>query len=134
VSLAVSLACQEVGLIEHLAEAEADTLRAIDTLRRIGILNQPGSTLVTEYPLAMAWNSGRLMSGYIDLLVLTATEAMVIDFKTDAPPDGSVFASYPKYATQLRLYGEMLRAAGMVGERQLRLGLLLTAAGELHWL
>jgi ATP-dependent exoDNAse (exonuclease V) beta subunit len=131
---AVSLAAQEVGLTEHLAEAEADTRRAIDALRRVGILSQSGGMLVTEYPLAMAWNGGKLMTGYIDLLVLNAAEAMVIDFKTDAPPAGPVFASYPNYATQLRLYGEMLRAAGMVGARELRLGLLLTAAGELHWL
>lgn len=134
VSLAVSLASQEVGLTEHLAEAEADTRRAIDALRRGGVLDQPGGTLVTEYPLAMSWNGGKLMTGFIDLLVLNATQAMVIDFKTDAPPSGPVFASYPKYAAQLRLYGEMLRAAGIVGERELRLGLLLTAAGELHWL
>jgi hypothetical protein len=132
--LAVSLASQEVGLTEHLVEAEADTRRAIETLRRGGILDQPGGTLVTEYPLAMPWDGGKLMTGFIDLLVLNATQAMVIDFKTDAPPSGSVFASYPKYATQLRLYGEMLRAAGMVGECELRLGLLLTASGELHWL
>jgi ATP-dependent helicase/nuclease subunit A len=134
VSLAVSLASQEVGLTEHLAEAEADTRRAIDALRRGAILDQPGGTLVTEYPLAMPWNGGKLMTGFIDLLVLNATQAMVIDFKTDASPSGPVFARYPKYATQLRLYGEMLRAAGVVGERELRLGLLLTAAGELHWL
>ena len=133
-SRAVSLAAQEAGLTEHLAEVEADTRRAVDALRRGGMLDQAGATLLTEYPLAMAWNGGKLMTGYIDLLVLKATEAMVIDFKTDAPPSGSVFASYPQYATQLRLYGEMLRAAGIVGERQLRLGLLLTAAGELHWL
>jgi ATP-dependent helicase/nuclease subunit A len=134
VSLAVSLASQEVGLTEHLAEAEADTRRAIDALRRGGILDQPGGTLVTEYPLAMSWNGGKLMTGFIDLLVLNATQATVIDFKTDAPPSGPVFASYPQYATQLRLYGEMVRAAGIVGERELRLGLLLTATGELHWL
>jgi ATP-dependent exoDNAse (exonuclease V) beta subunit len=134
VARAAALAAQEVGLTEHLAEAEADTRRALDGLRRVGILDQPGSTLVTEYPLAMAWDGGKLMTGYIDLLVLSATQTMVIDFKTDAPPDGSVFARYPKYATQLRLYGELLRAAGIVGERELRLGLLLTASGELHWL
>ncbi|MGD0949491.1 MAG: UvrD-helicase domain-containing protein [Candidatus Binatia bacterium] len=133
-SLAVSLAAQEAGLTEHLAEAEADTQRAMDALRGIGILDQAGATLVTEYPLAMACNGGKLMTGYIDLLVLKATQAMVIDFKTDAPPSGSVFASYPHYATQLRLYGEMVRAAGIIAERELRLGLLLTASGELHWL
>jgi len=133
-SLAVSLAAQEAGLTEHLAEAEADTQRAMDALRGIGILDHADATLVTEYPLAMAWNGGKLMTGYIDLLVLKATEAMVIDFKTDAPPSGSVFASFPQYATQLRLYGEMVRAAGMIGERDLRLGLLFTASGELHWL
>lgn len=132
-SAAVSLASQEVGLSESLTEAQADVERALQALRRIGVGNG-GATVATEYPLAMPWTDGKLLTGFIDLLVLNADAAMVIDFKTDAPAGGPVAIAYPKYAAQLRLYGEMLRTAGMVGERELRLGLLLTASGEVHWL
>jgi ATP-dependent exoDNAse (exonuclease V) beta subunit len=131
---AVSLAAQEVGSTEHLTEAEADVQRALEALRRFGLAGNPAVTLMTEYPLAMLWNDGKLLSGFIDLLALSDDTAMVIDFKTDTPVAGGLAAVYPKYAAQLRLYGDMLRTAGLVGARQLRLGLLLTATGKLRWL
>ena len=133
-SLAVTLAAQEIDMADGAAAAEADVQRALGALRTLGVLRHPGITVHTEYPLAMAADEGKLLTGYIDLLALSPEMAMVIDFKTDTPAPGALAAAYPKYAAQLRLYGDMLRGADVVGSRQLRLGVLLTATGELRWL
>jgi ATP-dependent helicase/nuclease subunit A len=132
-AMAVTLAAHEVGLGEHLEDAEADVLRAVEALRPLGVGRQ-GTTVTTEYPLAMAWNDGKLLTGFVDLLLLTDDSALVIDFKTDTPVAGPVRAAYPKYAAQLGLYGEILQTAGVVGRRELRVGVLLTASGEVRWL
>ena len=127
---AVALAAQETGLTDHLADAEADVQRALATLHELQIHNHPAMHVCTEYPLAMRWRDGKLLNGVIDLLAVSADVAFVIDFKTDMPLSGTLVAAYPRYAAQLQLYGEMLRAAGVTGARRLRLGLLLTASGE----
>jgi ATP-dependent exoDNAse (exonuclease V) beta subunit len=131
---AVALAAQESGLTDHIAAARADVQRALEALRALGIGSNTALTVSTEYPLAMPWAGGKLLSGFIDLLVLDADTAMVIDFKTDAPVGGALSVAYPRYAAQLQLYGTMLRASGVVGTRELRLALLLTATGELRWM
>jgi ATP-dependent exoDNAse (exonuclease V) beta subunit len=133
VPAAVSVAARESGLTEHHADAEADVRRALGALQPLGI-GHPGTVVTTEYPLVMLWNDGKLLNGFIDLLLLGAQDAVVIDFKTDAPRPGPLAASHPRYAAQLRLYGDMLRTAGLIGARRLRLGVLLTATGELRWL
>jgi ATP-dependent exoDNAse (exonuclease V) beta subunit len=134
VEVAVSLAAQEAGLMEHKAEAEADVGRALETLRHLGVLGNPAVSIASEYPLAMRWIDGQLLSGYLDLVAITPEQVTVIDYKTDAPRPGALRRAYPEYTTQLRLYGDLLRAAGVVGARTLRLGVLLTASGEVRWL
>ena len=131
---AVSVAAQEADLTEHRPEAEADVRRAIDTLRQLGVLGNAAVSVATEYPLAMQWKDGKLLSGYLDFLAVGKERVTVIDYKTDAPRPGSVAAAFPEYAAQLRLYGDLLRAAGVVGSRELQLAVLLTASGELRWL
>jgi ATP-dependent exoDNAse (exonuclease V) beta subunit len=134
VPAAVEVAAQEMELTEHLAEARADVERALDALHQAGAVADPAMSVLTEYPLTMPHGNGQLLSGFIDLLLIDADSATVIDFKTDAPIRGALDKAYPRYAAQLRLYGELLRAAQLVGHRRLRLGLLLTASGELRWL
>jgi ATP-dependent exoDNAse (exonuclease V) beta subunit len=58
----------------------------------------------------------------------------VLDFKTDAPPTGPVEQTYPKYAAQVRLYGSLVEAAGVLKNHRFRCGLLFTANGSIHWL
>ena len=89
--------------------------------------------IATEYPIASLWHDGQLLAGFIDLLVVKRDTVMVIDFKTDAVRAGALATTYPEYAEQLRLYGEMLQSAGVIGTRALRCGLLFTATGELRW-
>ena len=55
---------------------------------------------------------GRLLSGYVDLVGVTAERLDVIDFKTDAPPRESAARSYPEYVAQVRAYGALLAASG----------------------
>jgi len=130
---ATALAADAVGLTEHRAQAQADVARAVKALRRLGV-TRIGPTVATEYPLAMTGQDGKLLTGFIDLLVLTAEAILILDFKTDAPVDGPLAVAYPHYAAQLRLYGDLLRTAGAGGTHPLRLGLLLTASGEVRWL
>ena len=92
-----------------------------------------GRQLCCEYPLYDV-QPGKLLSGFIDLLAVSDSEVLVIDFKSDQPRDGEVAIAYPTYAAQLRLYGQALIRSGRLGARALRLGVLLTATGELRWL
>jgi ATP-dependent exoDNAse (exonuclease V) beta subunit len=84
-----------------------------------------------EYPVAGLQSGGVLLSGYIDLVAVTADRLDVIDFKTDAPP-GAV-AEYPAYAEQVRTYAALLEAAGVARGRAVRCGLLFTADGRIRW-
>ena len=130
---ATALAADAAGLTEHRAQAHADVERAVEALRQFGV-TRTGPTVATEYPLAATWQGGKLLTGFVDLLVLTRETILILDFKTDAPVDGPLSGAYPHYAEQLRLYGELLRTTGVVGSLPLRLGLLLTASGEVRWL
>jgi ATP-dependent helicase/nuclease subunit A len=133
VQAAVLRAAGRYGLAEHLEEATADVARAVEALREAGLARSPGANLQIEYPIAGAWDGGQLMSGYIDLVAVAAGSVNVIDFKTDAPPQGRVEHAYPHYAAQVRAYGRLLEASGVVGGRRLRLGLLFTADGLMRW-
>jgi ATP-dependent helicase/nuclease subunit A len=130
---AVRKAAAVVGLTEHLDEAVADVGRAWQALEAAGLARTLGPDLQVEYPVAAPWDGGALLMGYIDLIGATAGGLDVLDFKTDAPPAGAVEDSYPEYASQVRLYGGLLEAAGAVGDRRLRCGLLFTADGAIRW-
>jgi ATP-dependent helicase/nuclease subunit A len=130
---AVRRATQDTGLQEHLDEAVTDVARALEALRSEGLVRPAGPELRLEYPVAGAWQGGRLLSGYVDLVGATSDRLDVIDFKTDAPPAGPVEEAYREYAAQVRIYGRLLEAAGLRGVRQLRCGLLFTADGVIRW-
>jgi ATP-dependent exoDNAse (exonuclease V) beta subunit len=89
--------------------------------------------LQVEYPIAATWEGGQLLSGYIDLVGSTEEAFRVIDFKTDAPPTGTVEQTYPEYAAQVRAYGRLLAATGILGDRKLSCGLLFTADGGIRY-
>jgi len=102
-------------------------------LQAEGLARRPGADLQMEYPVAGPREGGVLLSGYIDLVSASGDRLDVLDFKTDPPPAGAVETDYPAYAAQVRLYGELLSAAGIAGDRQLRCGLLFTADGVIRW-
>jgi len=130
---AVRRAAGRYGLAEHLDDAAADVARALDALRAAGLARAPGEDLQLEYPIAGACDGDLLVSGYIDLVAAGDGAVDVIDFKTDAPPQGPVEQAYPKYAAQVRAYGRLLAGAGVLTGRRLRCGLLFTADGIIRW-
>jgi len=131
---AVRRAAVRSGLDQHLDEAAADVDRALGALRAEGLLRPLGADLQVEYPVAGAWGDGLLLTGYIDLVSVSAGRVDVLDFKTDPPPAGGVERAYPHYASQVRLYGHLLEQAGVTGARPPRCGLLFTADGAIRWL
>jgi ATP-dependent helicase/nuclease subunit A len=131
---AVGRAAARFGLTEHLADAVGDVTRALNALRSEGLARSIGRDLQIEYPIAGAWDGGQLRSGYIDLIGVTDDRLDVIDFKTDAPPEGALANVYPDYAGQIWLYGALLTAAGLTRGRRLRCGVLFTADGIIRWL
>ncbi len=130
---AVALAMAELGFDQHADEAVADVERARAALAAEGIAGSATTTVTTEYPLSMLAAEGQLLNGFIDLLAADDETMTAIDFKTDVAPQAQGARVYPEYAAQLRLYGEMLRSAGVIGARQLRLGLLFTESGRIDW-
>ena len=131
---AVATAAGETGLAEHLDEARADVTRTLHTLEAEGLLGDRDVTLRLEYPIAGAGDDGRLLNGYIDLLAAMPGQLLVLDFKTDQPPDGGdVTKTHPAYVEQVRAYARLLTAAGVVEGRAVRCGLLFTAEGAVRW-
>lgn len=57
-----------------------------------------------------------------------------MDFKTDTAPSGPEEQTYPKYASQVRIYGKLLETAGVLKDGRLRCGLLFSADGSIRWL
>jgi ATP-dependent exoDNAse (exonuclease V) beta subunit len=130
---AVRAAAKITGLAEHLIEAAEDVDRALATLRAEGLVRRLGPDLQIEYPVAGSAPGGLLLSGYVDLVSVTSGRVDVIDFKTDAPPQGPAAEVYPDYSSQVRAYGRLLGTSGCVTGRQLRTGLLFSGDGSIHW-
>jgi ATP-dependent helicase/nuclease subunit A len=130
---AVRRSAHRTGLTGHLDEAAGDVRRALEALRAHGLPTAIGPTLQTEYPVAGAGPEGRLIAGYVDLASMPPGRLDVLDFKTDAPPARAIEQTHPQYVAQVRAYGRLLTAGGMVGERTLRCGLLFTGDGAIRW-
>jgi ATP-dependent helicase/nuclease subunit A len=130
---AATRAAAASGLTEHIAGVAEDVERAIAALTREGITGPTGPHLQLEYPVAGAWDGGRLLSGFVDLVAVQGERLDIIDFKTDAPPAGAVEQAYPEYAGQVRLYARLLESAG-IGAASVRCGLLFTGDGAIRWI
>ena len=110
------LATQVVGLIAEprFAAVFADGSRAEVSI--VGRLTLPGQ------PAA-------LVSGQIDRLVVTKTEVLIVDFKTNQHPPAGVAEVLPTYLRQLALYRAVL--GQLYPDRTIRAALLWTEAPEL---
>jgi len=129
---AVERTARETGLGDHLAEAAADVARALSTLEATGLRRVPGVDLRLEYPVAQG-RDGLLLQGYIDLLGSRDGAVTVVDFKTDAPPEGDVAATHSSYVEQVRSYGRILVDLGVARPGAVKCGLLFTADGRMRW-
>jgi ATP-dependent exoDNAse (exonuclease V) beta subunit len=90
----------------------------------------PGPKLQLEYPVAGAWEAGRLLS--IDLIAVTGDRIALLDFKTDAPPVDELSDAYPEHCAQVRAYARL--AAAIPRAAPIRCGLLFTAEDRVHWI
>jgi ATP-dependent helicase/nuclease subunit A len=129
---AAARAAAATGLAERLAEAGDDVARALAALEAAGLRRRPGPDLRLEYPLAQA-RGGRLVVGYVDLLAADGRGLSVVDFKTDAPPEGDPGSTHPAYVEQVRSYARMLEDLGLSPAGAVRAGLLFTAEREIRW-
>jgi ATP-dependent helicase/nuclease subunit A len=83
------------------------------------------SAALAEVPVAAAGES----EARIDRLVLTETEALILDFKTDRAVPAALADVNPEYLRQLAFYGS--RVAAVFPGKTLRFALLWTAAPTL---
>jgi ATP-dependent helicase/nuclease subunit A len=127
---AVRDAASRTGLSAHLAEAVADTNRALGVLATLG-LAADGQSYAVEYPIAGLTPGGGVVAGYIDLVAGSDAGMVILDFKTDTPPSDCQPPS-PRYVEQVTGYAAALRRA--LDVTAIRAGLLFTADGSIHWL
>jgi ATP-dependent exoDNAse (exonuclease V) beta subunit len=78
-------------------------------------------------------DGGLLLFGYIDPFAVADGRIEVIDFKTDALPQGPVEHAYPQYVGQVRAYGRLLGASGILQDCSIRCGLLFTVDRTIWW-
>lgn len=71
----------------------------------------------------------RSVNGQIDRLVVTGTDVLIVDYKTNRPPPEDAAGVDPAYATQLAAYRAVLRQ--IFPDRQVRCALLWTESGKL---
>ena len=128
--VATQRAALEHALPDHFDVALADVGRAHTALRDAGLLEY---ALRLEYPIAGALQPETLLTGYLDLLAASASELVIVDFKTDPPPTAAVENAYPAYVSQVRTYQQLLEATALAHERRVRAALLFTADGTLRW-
>jgi len=79
---------------------------------------------LTEVPVVMKASDGRLVAGQIDRLLVTDTEVLILDYKTDARPAETLTAVNPAYTLQLAGYRAAVRL--VFPGRKVRAGLLWT--------
>jgi ATP-dependent helicase/nuclease subunit A len=111
-----TLTTKVLGLIgdQRFAAVFADGSRAEVSI--VGQLERPGGISV-------------LVSGQIDRLVVTQTEVLIVDFKTNQSPPDSASEAPAAYVRQLALYRAMLQK--LYPQRAIRTALLWTETPEL---
>ncbi len=87
-----------------------------------------GDGSMAEVPIA-GIVSGRAISGQVDRLLVTDTEVLVVDYKTNRPPPSDVQGVASVYLRQMGLYARALEA--IYPGRRVRAALLWTDAAKL---
>lgn len=99
---------EATGTAETLTPATL--VAAGENLNRWLAANFPGGNVVREAPMALRREDGSLLQGFIDLLVETETECVVVDHKT-GDPSGAPEAFAAGKAAQLGAYADAVSAA-----------------------
>ena len=128
---AVRRAAVATGLRKHLFDAVADVQRAVDALAALEMTGVQ-RTWRLEYPISGVGHTGELVAGYVDLVCVTASGVVVIDFKTDPAPESDADIA-DAYRVQVRGYARMIERM-LAPLAAVRTGLLYTADGQVHWI
>jgi ATP-dependent helicase/nuclease subunit A len=126
----VSACAARYGLENHIDDAVADVRRMLNALKKIKLL-AARVVRYPEYPVVMPDKEGQLIAGYIDLVACAPDCVWIIDFKTDAPPEGPLEVAHPDYLKQISLYKELLSKTAKI-KTQVRASLLFSATGRLE--
>ena len=106
---AIDRSCRAQGrLVGATPEEIAAAARAVGAALSHPLLRRAAAAdeCRREEPVLHRLADGTLLEGVVDLAFRDASGWTVVDFKTDARPD-----SHPRYAAQLRLYCDAIRAA-----------------------
>ena len=104
------------GRVDHRAITEGyrvtmDVQEAAEVARRFrGFLDQrfPDARVAVEVPVSRVLDDGRVLRGWIDVLLETEAGFVVIDHKSSPRPRAEWPAEVAKYAGQLLLYRQAL--------------------------
>ncbi len=114
----------ELGSAEQ-REILASVMRLLSDSRFAAVF---GEGSLAEVPFA-AEVEGTAVTGRIDRLVVTQSEILILDYKTNRPPPAAIADADPDYIRQLALYRRALLA--IFPRRRIRTGLLWTEAPSL---
>ena len=114
----------ELGAAEQ-REILASVMRLLSDSRFAAVF---GEGSLAEVPFA-AEVEGTAVTGRIDRLVVTQSEILILDYKTNRPPPAAIADADPDYIRQLVLYRRAL--ARHFPRRRIRTGLLWTEAPSL---
>ncbi len=96
--------------VDHIAD-ETDLLAVADRLWAHLQAQWPAHHVQAEVPVSQRFANGTVVRGQIDLLLTTATDAIVIDHKTYALGVDDSLDKAPEFAGQLRMYAAAAGAA-----------------------
>jgi len=119
------------GWSEVDREALVETVLAVIAEARFAPVFAPGSRAEVSIVgrLERPGQPPALVSGQIDRLVVTGTEVLIVDFKTNLAPPGAASEAPDAYVRQLALYRAILRQ--LYPAKTVRAALLWTEAPEL---
>lgn len=106
----------------------ADQARFTDEV--LAVLDHPGFAPLfgpgsrAEVPVTGPVAGGRLISGQMDRLLVTPSEVLVVDYKTNRPPPKTAAETSPAYLRQMAAYRAVLRQ--IYPDRAVRCALLWT--------
>jgi ATP-dependent helicase/nuclease subunit A len=123
---------KETGLAENISEAQKDIERALNCLKKEGLLEKDIEVQL-EYPVAGPQKEEKIISGFMDFIGIKGDCANIIDFKTDSPPEGGPQNLQSQYREQVKKYREILGQGSLSGIKNIKCGILFTASGKLFW-
>jgi ATP-dependent helicase/nuclease subunit A len=103
------------AFLASFAQDLSESVRSSIAQETLSILSHPdfaplfGPGSLAEVPVSGLLSDGRIISGQIDRLLITDTDILIIDYKTNRPPPQSMADVPSAYRRQLEAYADALR-------------------------